>query len=175
MCRRTNQPSERAYIERHNRRLFKRMQCPYGSGFASLEDTRYPQCSGTKHWIFILSYSDSPSLSPPHFFLQPILLSLPFFSSPSPRPNAAHNSRSQFSISADFSIRLRGAAVCTDSKKSRYIFFTASCCCPSSLTPGCRTDDIANWKALGISLYSLRHLEFLSRPANQTASMRSPT
>lgn len=42
-------------------------------------------------------------------------------SSPSPRPNAAHNSRSQFSISADFSIRLRGAAMCTDSKNAVYL------------------------------------------------------
>lgn len=63
-------------------------------------------------------------------------------SSPSSRPNAAHNSRSQFSISADFSIRLKGAAVCTDSKNAVHLLhgrLPLRQVCPSSLTPGCRT------------------------------------
>lgn len=50
--------------------------------------------------ILSAAYNLSPSFSRSVSFL-------------SPRLKAAHNSRSQFSISADFSIRLRGAAVLT--------------------------------------------------------------
>jgi len=139
---RRNQPSER-YIERHNRRLFKRM-CPYESGFAPPLGHTSPsmlRTRKTKHWIFILPYPDTPSLlPPPTLILSAVFYSLSLSlssaaSSLSPRPNAAHNSRSQFSISADFSIRLRGAAVPT--RGTRHISFVAGC--PSSPTPGCRT------------------------------------
>lgn len=93
-------------IERHNRRLFKRM-CPYGSGFVpplghtppsthAAEDKTVNLHSAVSRPLILSAASLSPFL--PH-------------SSPSSRPNAAHNSRSQFSISADFSIRLRGAAI----------------------------------------------------------------
>lgn len=96
------------------------------------------------------------------FFPQPILLSLflsPAVPLPSPRPNAAHNSRSQFSISADFSIRLRGAAVLTRGTRpflrGRFLLLPLPplfLCTNTRMSHRC--DDIANWKAL----------EFLSPP-----------
>lgn len=107
-----------------------------------------------------------------------ILLSLFLFPAvpfPSPRPNAAHNSRSQFSISADFSIRLRGAAILTRGtrqllRSSFLLLFLPPPFLCTNIRMLHRRDDIANWKVLGF--LSLCHLEFLSHPANQTASMR---
>lgn len=179
--RRENQPSEWGYIKRYNRRLFKRM-CPYESEFAPALYARTrthgtlntPRAKKTKHWIFILPCSDTPSLSlPPHSLsAEPILLSLFLFPAvpfPSPRPNAAYNSRSQFSISADFSIRLRGAAILT--RRTRQLLrgrFLLHSLAPSFLYTNTRMshrrDDIANWKALG----------FLSPPPRASLTSGQP-
>lgn len=159
--RRESQPSERGCIKRHNRRLFKRMR-PYGSGFApplyvrthnSLNIPRAKRQNTESSFYRV----PTPSLLASSFFPQPILLPLflsPAVSFPSPRPNAAHNSRSQFSISADFSIRLRGAAVLTRETqpflRGKFLLLPLP---PLFLCTNTRMsywrDDIANWKALG--------------------------
>lgn len=59
------------------------------------------------------------------YFLPSFSRSVSFLS---PRLKATHNSRSQFSISADFSIRLRGAAVLT--RGTRQLLLVASSCRP---------------------------------------------
>lgn len=100
-----------------------------------------PLILSAAYLVLSLSLPLSCFPSPPSPFLRSLF--------PSPRPNAAHNSRSQFSISVDFSIRLRGAAVPT--RETWYSSFAAGCHCPLVPDTGMshRHDDIANWKALG--------------------------
>lgn len=149
ICRHTNggriNPRKRGYV-RYNRRLFKRM-CPYGSEFAPpLGHTRhvptpstFPHATEDKTLNLhstVFRHTKQPASS---FFPQPVLsLFLPQVSFPPPRPNAAHNSRSQFSISADFSIRLRGTAVLT--RGTRQFLRGGISVAPRSRapTPGCR-------------------------------------
>lgn len=151
--RRRNQLSERDYIERHNRRLCKRM-CPYRAWICATPTAHAPpsrhaaqdKTLNLHSTVFrhakplFLSPPPPPPLTPPptpapppafSFFLCSLYL-FPSFSRSvsflSLRLKAAHNSRSQFSISADFSIRLRGAAVLT--RGTRQLLLAASSCCP---------------------------------------------
>lgn len=95
--------------------------------------TRRSVYTSRVHRLLILFCSLSFPLLPPLFRDSSSLFHLP-------RPKAAHNSQSQFSISADFSIRLRGTAAPTPAAamprqllRGRQVLST--CCLPRSHVP----------------------------------------